>query len=170
MGITRDDYNLFIEKGIPELPADIFFQNKDTDPNMAKYSWLVEGRLRDRYSNYVSAMEESNGNINWHNGLQIDFFVYDWDPVIENVLSNSFERNLNQSRIHLKIEEIEELDTAFFDGHEYYIPKGYHTYLQRCYGDYMQLPPEEERKIPVIDAFIPCNHPESLVWKRKTGL
>ncbi|MCC8146588.1 MAG: LicD family protein [Bacteroidales bacterium] len=167
IGILRPDYNKFIEKGAPDLSEDIFFQNKFTDPAMAKWSHLVEARLRDRYSKNLSTLKHFKGEVDWHNGIQLDFFVYDWDPTYENCLSNSFERSLSKSRIHIKIEEIEQLDTAVFEGKEYYIPSGYHTYLQRCFGNYMELPPENERKEVLFDIFNPCKHAESLNWNNK---
>jgi hypothetical protein len=53
VGMLRSDYALFLEKGVPELPQDIFFQTPETEPAMAPWSWLVEARLRDRHSRYV---------------------------------------------------------------------------------------------------------------------
>ena len=38
----------------------------------------------------------------------------------------------------------EQIDVDF-EGHKYRGIKRYHDYLTHCYGDYMQLPPEEER-------------------------
>ena len=166
IGILRADYELFLEKGVRELPKDIFFQNSDTDPGMASFSWLVEARLRDRYSNYLDSEKTMGNTINWHNGIQLDFFVYDQDSIYENAISNSFERNLNNSRIHLLIDEIEMLDEACFEGNLYPVPVGYRTYLQRCYANYMGLPSEKDRKCPLIDVFTPCDHPESLQWKK----
>ncbi len=166
IGILRPDYELFIEKGVKDLPFDIFFQNSDTDPNMKPVSWLVEARLRDRFSNNIGEEKKIDAQLNWHNGIQLDFFIYDYDPVYVDAISNNFERNLTQSRIHLKIDEIEMLDEAYFEGHKYPIPGGYHNYLQRCFGDYLKLPPEEERLLPEIDPFSPCDHPESLIWSK----
>ncbi|MFV0585034.1 MAG: LicD family protein [Parabacteroides gordonii] len=165
IGILRVDYELFLEKGVKELPRDIFFQNSNTDPNMASFSWLVEARLRDRYSNYLDSVKTMGNSINWHNGIQLDLFVYDQDYIYENAISNSFERNLSNSRIHLLIDEIEMLDEACFEGNLYPVPVGYQAYLLRCYGDYMELPPEKDRKYPLVDIFTSCNHPESLRWK-----
>lgn len=167
IGILRADYELFLEKGIKELPRDIFFQNSDTDPGMAAFSWLVEARLRDRYSNYLDTIKTMGNSINWHNGIQLDLFVYDQDTIYENAISNSFEKNLNNSRIHLLLDEIEMLDEACFEGNFYPVPVGYHAYLQRCYGNYMELPPELERKYPLVDIFYPCDHQESLQWREK---
>lgn len=161
LGMLRWDYNRFREIAAKELPRDIFFQNSCTDPAMAKWSWLVEARLRDRYSNYISA---DNANIDWHNGIQIDLFVYDRDPFYDYSISNSYERSLSKSRIHIKREEIITLKTASFEGYNYPVPTGYDSYLKRCFGNYMQLPPVHERKMPVFDITAPCDHKESLVW------
>lgn len=36
-------------------------------------------------------------------------------------------------------------DYGEFEGHQFCIPKGYNQYLTQCYGNYMELPPKEER-------------------------
>ena len=33
-----------------------------------------------------------------------------------------------------------------FEGRQYWIPKGYDEILTMIYGDYMKLPPEDQRK------------------------
>ena len=39
----------------------------------------------------------------------------------------------------------EDLCEHEFEGKKFYIPKNYHEFLTKRYGDYMQLPPEEDR-------------------------
>lgn len=51
IGMTRDNYEKFIQYAVPELPADIFFQNIDTDGFYRKNDF-VDARLRDKYSSY----------------------------------------------------------------------------------------------------------------------
>src|SRR5258706_5548210 len=69
VGMTRDNYERFVEYVVPELPNDIFFQNDETDPNYPSFH-IMEAKLRDKYSRYSKTK-------NWHNGLQIDIIVYD---------------------------------------------------------------------------------------------
>lgn len=47
----------------------------------------------------------------------------------------------------------EEYTWAEFEGHRFKIPKGYDTILTKLYGNYMQLPPEEERFTHGMDAY-----------------
>lgn len=46
----------------------------------------------------------------------------------------------------------DELIKVPFEGHDFYIPKMYDEYLTAIYGDYMTLPPLEQRKVHYIDA------------------
>ena len=46
-----------------------------------------------------------------------------------------------------------------FNGNKFYAPKRYHDVLSTTYGDYMKLPPEEERR--------PYHGSSSFCWKRK---
>lgn len=167
IGILRTDYELFIQKGIADLPSDMFFQNKDTDPHITPYTPFVEARLRDRYSKLI--YEETSGDyevINWHNGINIDFFVYDWDAQ-HDCFSNNYERILRNCSVYLKYDEVEYLDEAELMGTMFPIPAGYHPYLERCYGNYMELPPPEERIARDIAPCIACDHPQSLNWEER---
>lgn len=71
----------------------------------------------------------------------------------------------------IKADELSELEEAEFEGMEVTIPKGWHSYLTRRYGNYMQPPPPEKQKghhsINIPDPFTPCNHSEILFWKNR---
>lgn len=73
IGMTRDNYEKFIRLAVPELPHDIFFQTPETDRFYSQTN-NVDARLRDKYSSYDHVDRENN---KWHEGLQIDIFVYD---------------------------------------------------------------------------------------------
>ena len=48
----------------------------------------------------------------------------------------------------------EDSEWCEFEGHKLRMPKGYHEIMTRLYGDYMQLPPEEQRVAPhTVKAF-----------------
>ncbi len=53
-------------------------------------------------------------------------------------------RSYGTNKITLK-SNFENVKKAEFEGHMFNIPTGYDNYLQDLYGDYMQLPPPEER-------------------------
>jgi len=73
IGMTRDNYDRFVELAVPDLPRDIFFQTHITDPSYPGCDY-VEARLRDKYSSYIS---DNNKSVTYHQGLQVDIFVYD---------------------------------------------------------------------------------------------
>lgn len=73
VGMTRENYELFLEKAVSELPTDIFFQSDETDKFYPPGDF-VEARLRDKYSSYNHLNTKNN---KWHEGFQIDIFVYD---------------------------------------------------------------------------------------------
>ena len=57
-----------------------------------------------------------------------------------------------------------------FEDMQAYVPKSYHTYLSRQYGDYMKMPPVEKRfshHNVIADPFTPCAHENILFWKEK---
>jgi len=53
IGMTRDNYDRFVELAVPDLPRDIFFQTHITDPSYPGCDY-VEARLRDKYSSSIS--------------------------------------------------------------------------------------------------------------------
>jgi lipopolysaccharide cholinephosphotransferase len=73
VAILRDEYEKFIKYAAPELPYDIFFQTPQTDKFYPPNSH-VEARLRDKYSSYTHVGSHKR---KWHEGFQIDIFVYD---------------------------------------------------------------------------------------------
>ena len=74
IGMTRENYEQFVKCAVPELPGDIFFQTDETDPGYPSCGY-VEARLRDKYSSYKD--RDAKHDINTHQGLQVDIFVYD---------------------------------------------------------------------------------------------
>ncbi len=73
IGMIRTEYEKFVRLAAPELPNDIFFQNPETDIYYPQNS-NVDARLRDKYSSYSHIGKENN---KWHEGLQVDIFIYD---------------------------------------------------------------------------------------------
>jgi hypothetical protein len=67
--------------------------------------------------------------------------------------------------------EISSLIKIKFEDTEAYIPKGWHNYLTRKYGNYRALPPMEKQKghhsEDVPNPFMPCDHTEILYWNNK---
>jgi len=93
VGMTRENYEKFVKYAVSELPEDIFFQSEETDPHFPAFDY-AEAKLRDKYSNYPRK------NNKWHEGLQIDIFVYDraFLPyniliIVENVILNYCSKN-----------------------------------------------------------------------------
>lgn len=168
IGMLREDFENFIEAS-KSLPDDIFFQTRDTDVNYTYPSHFIEAKLRDKYSNYVD-FSSRYPEAKWHNGIQVDIFVYDFDDELEDCLTNSFERYIGKRKVYLKEQEIQQTVLHPFEDMMCPVPVGFDDYLKRSYGDYMQFPPEREQ-IPVyVEVTSPCNHKEILNWKDTQGL
>ncbi len=75
---------------------------------------------------------------------------------------------------YLKEKELKSYIRTKFEEMEVLIPKGWHDYLKRRYGNYMELPPSEQQKghhsLNIPDPFTPCNHSASLQWKERKVL
>ncbi len=102
VGMTRDNYEKFTEYAVPELPNDIFFQTPQTDKYYPHNS-NVDARLRDKYSSYTHI---NGSNMKWHEGLQVDIFVYDrsylphnFFVITLNKLLKRFNNNLKRAKV-----------------------------------------------------------------------
>ncbi len=61
----------------------------------------------------------------------------------------------SESRMkHLSKHVVDELVEVQFEDRIYKAPKGYDKWLRACFGDYMKLPPEKERKRHTYEAFV----------------
>ncbi|MFD2512308.1 phosphorylcholine transferase LicD [Pontibacter locisalis] len=206
VGMTRENYEKFVQHVVPNLPKDIFFQSDESDP-FFPVGHIVEAKLRDKYSSY--SLPESMKYIKWHSGLMIDILVFDRAYLPYNffiflqnrLLLLFFRRKGNKARVralkwitkycpiplvysssfinsrkmvktganYFKPDELSEYLTTEFEGVPAFIPKGWHNYLIRRYGNYTLPPPLEKQKskhsIDIPYPFTPCDHTEILYWK-----
>jgi lipopolysaccharide cholinephosphotransferase len=72
VGMTRSNYERFVKYCVPQLPREIFFQTPLTDPTFP-VCHLVETKLRDKYSSLYNPHNKEG----YHDGIQLDIFVYD---------------------------------------------------------------------------------------------
>jgi phosphorylcholine metabolism protein LicD len=96
IGMTRDNYEKFVQFVVPELPNDIFFQNDETDTYYPSCH-VVEAKLRDKYSSYKREKNTRKKSESFHDGLQIDISVFDQSYLP----SNFFVYALNRALIFL---------------------------------------------------------------------
>ncbi len=171
LGMTRENYEKFVEYAVPELPKDIFFQNRETDPHYG-YNEMVEARLRDKYSSYNISKNR------FHEGLQVDIFVYDRSflpnrlfIILQNILlgllstdkkraqllkliekkspfslvyASSYLQNLGMLKAlgtYKTKKEISLMVRTKFEDTDVSIPVGWDSFLKRQFGNYMKLPP-----------------------------
>lgn len=212
VGMTRENYERFVERVAPELPDDIFFQTPETDPYYPACH-RVEAKLRDKFSSYSIAVEK-NGKPQYHSGIMLDLHVFDRAFLPHNffifllnrslkflfhkkgnahraavlkwisqhspfplVYSNSFidgRKMIGRGANFFREKEISTLIKTRYEDTEAFIPNGWHDYLKRKYGNYMELPPPEKQighhSADVPDPFTPCEHSEILYWKHRKGV
>ena len=81
---------------------------------------------------------------------------------------------IKQGLYYIRREEVATLVKADFEDIQSYIPVGWHKYLTRRYGNYMQPPPLEMQKVRhgvyMPDPFTPSQHSEILQWKERDQL
>ena len=101
VGMTRNNYDIFVEKCVPELPNDIFFQTSETDTHYPKFGH-VDAKLRDKYSSY----KHLDGTVlPFHDGFQLDIFIFDkaFLPskvliILQNIIINTFSKSISNRK------------------------------------------------------------------------
>jgi lipopolysaccharide cholinephosphotransferase len=104
VGMTRENYEKFVKYCVPQLPRDIFFQTTETDPPFP-VCHQVEAKLRDKYSSLYNPHNKEG----YHDGIQLDIFVYDRSFLPHNffifllnrTLKFLFKRNGNKKRANV---------------------------------------------------------------------
>jgi lipopolysaccharide cholinephosphotransferase len=76
IGMTRENYEKFVQLAVPELPNEIFFQSDETDAYFPA-GHIIEAKLRDKYSSYIRKEEDKSTWLKWQDGLQVDIAVFD---------------------------------------------------------------------------------------------
>ncbi len=157
VGMIREDYRRFADEGARHLPADMFLQNRDTDPAYPS-DHIV--KIRDRYSCYV-AYAATYPQQAWHHGLQLDIAVHEarggWLVPIEAPAARQ------------PVRDVYPVSRLCFEDFFPMSPRYPESVISRAYPDFKQLPPPASR-FPHegrASATTPCNHPRSLDWKNR---
>ncbi len=95
VGMLREDYEVFLEKGQKLLQSDLFLQTCYTDPKYPQ----VYAKIR---KNNTSFVETTVKNIQMHHGIYIDVFPFDYynDKRINNIVF-SYKKTMLRYRIGL---------------------------------------------------------------------
>lgn len=133
VGILDTDYEILQEKLKTELPDCMWFQDITTD----KYYTSKIGKIRNLNSNYKNYKCR-----NWHNGLQLDFFIFKKD---NNILKPIKKINDVQNTDYDIIFPLKEL---MFEDITVYIPNEYEKYSIHSWGNYPPEMPPENKQYP----------------------
>lgn len=132
--LLQDDYLVFQQVVQSELPPDLWFQNRATDP---RYRGAVTCKLRDLHS-YYRGWESGP----WHSGLQIDISTFTVERGVVHTTDVAQTANL-------VYEDIFPLRELTFDRLHVPVPNRYETYLDKKYGcivpDWRAIPSREDR-------------------------
>jgi phosphorylcholine metabolism protein LicD len=129
VGMLKEDYNKLQQIIQPELPKEMWFQTHEND----KY-WPNKNISKIRYLNATYKRKKNDPRDKWHNGLQLDIFIF----------------NENKEYIHghkkFKKNNIFPLKEALFENIKVYIPNNYDLVLKiEGYNNYMTLLPINKR-------------------------
>ena len=156
VGIKEEDQLRLKLALLKEIPRDMFYQDRETDPH---YKCDL-AKLRDRYSNFVE-WASKHPQYKHHNGLQLDLFAY-------TLLDDGKTRRCS-FRPREKFDHDDLFGnkaTLLFEGRQMRVPTHHVKILKSIYGS-LDMPPENKRIAHEgkVDIFVPCDHPESLKWQ-----
>ncbi len=152
IGLTEQHYAR-LQRLIPLLPHDIFFQNYQTDPFYPPQNIFLT-KLRDKYSNYQE-WSMYNQDAKWQNGLQVDLICFTKEG---RYYISSISKTRMGEELLFPLRNIE------FESYPFPGPNNPKGYLTKRYGNYLKLPPKHKR-VPhegVVQPMTSCDHPESL--------
>lgn len=176
----RDRYSTFVEENNKELNChkgifiDIFPVDFISKPRMHTFfhTSLHSSNLTS-VSKYVKIYQKSVGRI-IRKSLGKNHFSF--CMFLNRVFSCSY-KEATCLVYGMEINEINRYPTSTlfplrkyrFEGYDFYVPNNYDTYLKCRYGDYMQLPPENERVVHNLSIypFKACDHIESIKWENR---
>jgi lipopolysaccharide cholinephosphotransferase len=137
------------------MQVDIFVYDRSFPPNNLFIAMFNKGLKYFLNSN--------------HRRAQLLKWISKWVP-LPMVYCSNFMIGLGSIKkgTYVKPKELSTLIRTKFEDMEALIPSSYDSYLRRQYGEYMKLPPLENRishhKVKP-NPFTPCNHPQVLFWK-----
>ncbi len=148
VAMLEKDYANFKKIVQKELPKEMWFQSSDNDENY-KYNIPKIRNLNSCYIEYTN-----NGGTQWHNGLQLDIFLYDKQG--NELICNKGDPEM---RIKLSYDTIFPLKEKKFEDIIVYIPNKYIEYNKKAWGEYPPKLPIISKRLPhegKMDAFKTC--------------
>ena len=147
IAMLEEDYNIFKKNVQKELPNDMWFQSREND----KHYKSNIAKIRDLNSCYLSPIK------NWHNGLQLDIFIYKQNkdrliPLVKMGDSREYKKNFILPTKQLKFENI-----------TVNVPNKFKEFSKLNYRDFPPALPEKSKRRPHeggghIDPFYTCKH------------
>lgn len=149
--VHEDDYDRLKTVLKTELPQNMWFQDRDTDPN---YKDRIIGKLRDLSSCYLDSPYIGKAS---HQGLQIDINIYKEKD------GNIFFPDDNKKNYNLTKKDIYPIKKTFFkNGKDIFnvnIMNNPDKYLKKKYGEKWNIILPKNKRFPhegKIDAFNTC--------------
>lgn len=143
------------------FPLDYFADKKiiDSAYYLEKLKWLSLAK-KENISNTNGVVKRILRTTAWIivRLLTPRFFALKIEKLIKKYTSSNptfaaFIISKNRERDILPLETGKELIKLEFEGREFYAPSNYEAILSHVYGDYMQLPPEDQQIAHSIDAY-----------------
>jgi phosphorylcholine metabolism protein LicD len=133
--MTDSDFRILEGNIQNELPSEMWFQSINTDPLYTCPPPLL-GKIRNLSYCYIDC-----GDRKWHNGIQLDIFVYTENNGILDIVPHS------HGIFPMKYDGVFPLKELTFEGINVYVQNNYIDFLKEVWGGY---PPPE---LPMKDRY-----------------